>query len=80
MKNCRYDEAVKLYSDAIELEPGNHVLYSNRSAAYSKQECYVDALQDAESTIRIKKDWPKVTSICPYLICGRNGRNPQKNV
>lgn len=68
MKNCQYTLAVKMYSDAIELDPDNHVLYSNRSAAHTKQECYEDALQDAEATIRIKSSWAKVTSFCPFVI------------
>ena len=64
MKNCQYDLAVKLYSDAIALDPENHVLYSNRSAAYTKKESYEAALKDAELTIQWKRDWPKVTPVC----------------
>lgn len=62
MKKCEYKEAVEFYSDAIKLDPENHVLYSNRSAAYLKQDCYEDALRDAESTIQFKSKWPKVNS------------------
>lgn len=29
----QYDEAVKFFTSAIEVQPENHVLYSNRSAA-----------------------------------------------
>ena len=41
-------------------EPKNHVLYSNRSAAYLKKNDYDKALEDAERVIEVKPDWPKV--------------------
>ncbi len=60
MKGGNYELAVKLYGEAIALDSGNHVLYSNRSAAYMKMERYTEALSDAEKTIETKKDWAKV--------------------
>jgi len=35
-KAGRYAEAVTFYGNALGLDPDNHVLYSNRSAAYLK--------------------------------------------
>ena len=32
----RYNEAADFYTKALTVQPGNHVLYSNRSACYSK--------------------------------------------
>lgn len=61
MKEEKYDEAVEMYTEAIEKDPQNHVLYSNRSAAYAKKEQFEDALKDAERTIEIKSDWAKVS-------------------
>ncbi|CAH1711300.1 stress-induced-phosphoprotein 1 [Aphis gossypii] len=54
-----YEEAILDYTQAIALDPNNHVLYSNRSAAYAKQGNYQNALEDAEKTLSIKPDWPK---------------------
>ena len=64
MKNNEYDTAIKCYNEAIELCPDNHVLYSNRSAAYMKQDSYQQALEDAEKTVSLKKDWGKVSLRC----------------
>lgn len=60
MKSNDFELAVKFYGEAIALDSGNHVLYSNRSAAYMKLQRYDDALSDAEKTIGIKEDWAKV--------------------
>ncbi|XP_047019376.1 stress-induced-phosphoprotein 1 [Helicoverpa zea] len=55
----KFDEAVKYYSEAIALDPQNHVLYSNRSAAYAKDENYAAALADADQTIALNPTWSK---------------------
>ena len=60
LKKGDVDEAIKLYTEAIQLDPSNHVLYSNRCAAYMKQEKFSQALEDAEATIKVKPDWAKV--------------------
>ncbi|XP_011168268.1 stress-induced-phosphoprotein 1 [Solenopsis invicta] len=59
LQTGNYDEAIKCYTDAIALDGSNHVLYSNRSAAYAKSEKYQQALEDAEKTVSLKPDWGK---------------------
>lgn len=55
----RYDEAIATYTEAIALDGENHVLFSNRSAAYAMTGKYEEALKDAEETIRVNPTWPK---------------------
>jgi len=54
-----FEEAIDKFSQAIELDPSNHVLYSNRSGAYASLKQYDQALEDASKTTEIKADWPK---------------------
>jgi len=55
----RNDEAIEAYSEAIKLDGSNHVLYSNRSAAYLKAGKLDLSLHDAEKTIELNSSWPK---------------------
>lgn len=41
------------------MDPNNHVLFSNRSAAYAKAGKYQQALKDADETIAKNPKWPK---------------------
>ncbi|GAB4834235.1 Hsp70-Hsp90 organizing protein 3 [Ancistrocladus abbreviatus] len=54
-----FTEAIKHFTEAISLAPTNHVLYSNRSAAYASLHNYSDALSDAKKTVELKPDWSK---------------------
>lgn len=47
------------FTEAIEIEPTNHILYSNRSAAYASKKEWAGALEDAEKVTEIKPDWAK---------------------
>lgn len=60
LKQNNLAEAIQLYTEAIGLDPDNHILYSNRSAAYAKDEKFDLALTDAEKTVELKPDWAKV--------------------
>lgn len=59
LSSGNFDEAIKCYTEAIALDPKNHVLYSNRSAAYAKDENYAAALEDAEKTVALNPTWSK---------------------
>ncbi len=58
-----FSSAVSLYSEAIKIDPSNHILYSNRSAALIKLGQFGKALQDANKAKDINPKWSKVSKI-----------------
>ncbi|KAG2442422.1 hypothetical protein HXX76_002508 [Chlamydomonas incerta] len=54
-----FEEAAKFFTEAIAVDPSNHVLYSNRSASYASLKQYADALDDAKKCVSLKPDWAK---------------------
>jgi stress-induced-phosphoprotein 1 len=54
-----FDEAIRHFTEAITFAPNNHVLYSNRSAAYASLNQFSEALTDAQKTVELKPDWSK---------------------
>ncbi|GLB33445.1 putative tetratricopeptide repeat containing protein [Lyophyllum shimeji] len=54
-----YDKAIDLFSQAIDKDPKNHVLYSNRSAAKAGKKDWAGALADAEECIKLNSQWGK---------------------
>eukprot|EP01138_Halocafeteria_seosinensis_P001301 gb/GECG01001336.1/.p1 GENE.gb/GECG01001336.1/~~gb/GECG01001336.1/.p1 ORF type:complete len:517 (+),score=96.21 gb/GECG01001336.1/:1-1551(+) len=62
MKAGNLNEAIRHYTEAIHLAPNgpnSHTYFANRAAAYTKTGDYEKAVQDSESTIDLKPDWPK---------------------
>ncbi|XP_010770062.1 serine/threonine-protein phosphatase 5-like [Notothenia coriiceps] len=58
-KEKDYENAIKYYSEALEVNPTNAVYYSNRSLAYLRTECYGYALADATKALEIDKNYIK---------------------
>ncbi|KAK9838651.1 hypothetical protein WJX74_000655 [Apatococcus lobatus] len=58
-KTGDFDTAIEHYSEAIELNSSNHVLFSNRSACHASLKQYEQALEDAQKCVDLKPDWPK---------------------
>lgn len=54
-----FEEAIKFFSDAIDVDPTNHVLYSNRSAAKASLQQYEGALEDAKKCVELSPKWAK---------------------
>ncbi|ORX72064.1 TPR-like protein [Linderina pennispora] len=57
-----HEEAINHFTKAIEIDPTNHVLYSNRSASLASLKRYAEALKDAEKTVEIKP-WPRTRRV-----------------
>lgn len=55
----RHEEAVGHFSRAIAASPRDHVLFSNRSAAYAGLARHDAALADARKVVVLKPDWAK---------------------
>ncbi|KAF7331762.1 Activator of Hsp70 and Hsp90 chaperones [Mycena kentingensis (nom. inval.)] len=54
-----FDKAIDFFTQAIALDPKNHVLYSNRSASYAGKKQWADALKDADSCVSVNPSWAK---------------------
>ena len=67
LKAGKIQEAISHYTEAIELDPENHVFYSNRSAAYIQAKKFHEALDDAEKAIELKPDFAKVIEYCFFF-------------
>lgn len=52
-------KAIKFYTEALELDPDNHIIYSNRSAAHMKNDSKSEALRDAEKCVKLNPEFSK---------------------
>lgn len=55
----KFPEAIEAYTKAIELDPSDHVFYSNRSAAYLSAGEAERALEDGQKCTEISPSWAK---------------------
>lgn len=60
-QNGDFHAAVQHFTNAIQLSPQDHLLYSNRSGAFASLKDFENALKDAETCVKLKPDWAKVT-------------------
>lgn len=58
-KEKNFAFAIEQYSNALELDPQNYTLYSNRSASYAAMGKYNEALSDAREVVRLNPDWAR---------------------
>eukprot|EP00026_Physarum_polycephalum_P003924 Phypoly_transcript_03941.p1 GENE.Phypoly_transcript_03941~~Phypoly_transcript_03941.p1 ORF type:complete len:438 (+),score=59.35 Phypoly_transcript_03941:819-2132(+) len=54
-----FTAAIQWYTQALSQEPTNHLILSNRSAAYEETNNLEEALKDAISCTQLKPDWVK---------------------
>lgn len=54
-----FPAAITAFTEAIKLDGNNHILWSNRSAAYASLRKYQEALDDAKKCVSLKPDWAK---------------------
>jgi ankyrin repeat protein len=58
-KKKDFKSAIEAYSKGLEMDPTNHVIYSNRSACFHALEDYDSCLKDAEICRRLVPQWIK---------------------
>lgn len=59
IRNNQYDLAIECYTEAIELNPNNHVFFGNRALAFIFKNKWQEALEDANSAIKIDPSYAK---------------------
>ena len=69
-----FEDAIDNYTTAIEIDAGNHVLYSNRAAAYCSVNQFQSALKDAQKCINLAPKFAKGYGRKATALCGLNRR------
>ncbi|KAJ7541747.1 hypothetical protein O6H91_10G074400 [Diphasiastrum complanatum] len=55
----KYEAAVEGYTRLLKMDPHNHLVLANRSAARAKLGQFTDATEDAKAVVSLKPDWIK---------------------
>jgi len=57
--NKNYEKAIEYYTYATEMNPKNHVYFTNRSMCYAAMEKWDKSLRDADRAISLNSNWEK---------------------
>lgn len=60
----KFEQAVRLYTEALELDRDHAVLYSNRSASYLAMKEFDKALADGRTAVAHRGDWARAHYRC----------------
>ena len=66
-KRGEFDKAISIYTECIKDDLTNHVLFSNRSAAYVRTKRFDLAFLDGVRAVELQPTWPKVCFLPIYL-------------
>ncbi|OCT67577.1 LON peptidase N-terminal domain and RING finger protein 3 isoform X2 [Xenopus laevis] len=58
-KDCKWQQALATYNEAISIAPQDYLLYSNRAMIHLSLKSYGYALQDAETACKLQPYWVK---------------------
>ncbi len=59
-KKGNHAKAIEYYTYATELDPKNHIFFSNRATAYFSMQDYAKSLRDSEKAVALDNTWWKV--------------------
>lgn len=54
-----FEKAIEFYTYATEMEPSNHVFFTNRSNAHFQLHNFAKSLRDAAKSVELNPKWDK---------------------
>jgi len=58
-KAGNYEKAIENYTYATEMDPKNHIFYTNRSMCYAQMKKWDKSLRDADKSVALNSNWDK---------------------